>query len=393
MEAKKEVIEIDATKEDFLVSPSLSRECRYYIDSYLASEEIETFERVRFKTRLFTKEYDEKKFLELLVEQADNNYLTLKPLTEFKSFKKQDGQVVVRTNKGFFKGKILIKASGGDLTKNRKFRNKKITYYTTCARIYQDCTPILPLNKVVVLDRAYANSKAGQWSNPISETEYLLGEINFTTSGDITKLKPEADLAQLQERLNKYTWETQKIVKVPKKAKYKEYYGIVPVLRGHNLVENNLIHIGDAGLQTRPFYGICINQIFNQLPSLTKTIITALKKRTIPKKSCLNSIPNKIHSQNLTTEFGLILWKLIETAPHEFLNRVASIVGKLDNRLKYNFLTGYLTRSQLGDILVAILKEFHIKELMKYVPVEDYSFLLEEASRITEELIESELGA
>lgn len=326
---------------------------------------------------------DESKLLRLLHNQCSNAYVNFMDRVHCRVAYREHNKIVVATSSGSFLCDILIDASGGRLQSPIVKAKSYIGYYYAYARIYSNCIPSHSLSSIVLLDKGYPCRNSGEWSAPISSDRYLLGEFNFTTKPQNNPFKELDHYSNLRERLDFYTWQVQDLVHVPRNAEYVEFYGVVPITRSPPLTDANFIAIGDAAAQARPFFGVALNQIFEQLPEMVKLIKSAFDRGDFSGSFLSKFKPTSSLKHNLNFEFGLIIWRILETMSDGFANRMCGVIQSLDEDTKYNLLRAKLTAEQFLIVVYKLIEELRPGNIFRQIPSGEYRFFIQEIIRIS----------
>lgn len=309
--------------------------------------------------------FDERKLLRLLADQMRNGRVVLRgecPVMGFRRGEKRPNDFSVRTPHGEFFCKVLVDASGGHLQWD-SLSGLSVAYYTTYARIYEGCSPRLPLNEIVLLHKAYPGQGTGQWSSPISDDQYLLGEVNFSTRGQISSLDFKEDRADLARRLDFYTWQVQDFVVVPPNAPYKEYYGVVPVWSSPPKPRQNILTVDDSAFQARPFFGVSVDQLLDQADAAATAVTSCFENDDFSAERLSSFTPQQGSIERLNFRFGWLVWRVLEVGPDSIGGKLCSALEKLDESVKYNMLRGRLRPGEISTILRRLKEEGFFRHL------------------------------
>lgn len=278
------------------------------------------------------------------------------------------GRLRVATSAGSLCCDLLIDATAGGLDGEVEVRDR-CAWYLTYARIYEGCVPRLPLDEVVLLHKGYPRRAAGQWSAPIAEDRYLLGEFDFWPSVTRVEIDLEARRAHLASRLDRYTWEVQDLVDVPRDASYAEFFGAVPLRASPPPARDNVLRIGDSAGQARPFFGISLDQIFEQTAALRTVVDRAFREGDLSGPALARFNPSGEPSKRMNFHLGMAIWQLLHGGPDVLCGRMCSVLDRIDDELKYDLLRTRLDRQQVRAVATHLAKEGFLAQLLRELPL------------------------
>ncbi len=147
--------------------------------------------------------------------------------------------------------------------------------------------------------------------------------------------------------------------------------------------KDRIVFVGDSGCWTTPC-GWGMGFILNNFKEYSKRLIPLVKKNKLDKESLEILTELRIHQKHEIL-FDTIMTHFLSNANAKQLDQFINLFTKIDPIVCEKMFTLNITQKEIRDVLKIIFSEFELVELIKIIPKEDYSIILEEAGFLVED--------
>lgn len=263
-----------------------------------------------------------------------------------------DGKILISTDKGIFRSKLLIDSTGVGSPVNKR-NNIKPTkdYYYVYAQVLK--TKYIDSSKIVLLDLPFHDIyRVWFWVIPLSSKKFILGSYYFTNKDVSTK--------HAQTNIKKYLrLNNMKVKKLEIKT------GRVYFCNFQKTYFDNILLVGDSAGQGVPAnaYLFAKSLMFSKIAA--ELVMEALRHNDFTSRFLKKYEKRWKRKVILGYEFNYVFEKVIRSLNDEEVDQCFKIINKLGGDIIKRFEIGDLRRMDMLFILYSILRYFELKSILR----------------------------
>lgn len=263
-----------------------------------------------------------------------------------------DKKIIIKTDRGNFKSKLLIDATGieSPVIKNKKIKFSE-DYYYVYSKIFE--TDYIDRNKMVLLDVAFYNKyNPWFWVIPLSSKKFILGTYYFTNK-DLPRNICENNIKNYIKQRNMKVRKTFKIS-----------VGRIHLSNFQRTYFDNIILVGESANQAVPAnaYLFIKSLMFGKIAA--EVAEDALKYNNLSSRFLKRYEQRWKREVALCYTFNQILGKVIKSLDNKEIDESFKIINKIDGQVIKRFEIGDLTRKDIILTLYHIFRHFKLNFLL-----------------------------
>jgi flavin-dependent dehydrogenase len=248
------------------------RDLMHVVDRSVKTAGLSTFIHGKMLRKVDFSILNQKKFLLFLKSKLGRN-VKIKKNCEFKSFHHIKDRISITTNKGNFKAKILIDASGFKSPVSRKYKLQDDIFVWQCLAYEIDRTSPKNLNEMLWDMPWDSESEVNFWIDLLAKNKCSIGLMYLTKSN---KLMPWKSISRLLEKYLKLRNINGKQTAVRK--------GIIAMNNFQKMSFDNILLVGNSASQAAPDTGYGLIPAIDNGILAAKIAAEAVKKQRFDKQ-------------------------------------------------------------------------------------------------------------